>query len=94
MNKDLVVTLKAHGVGTVAMNLPNVSAVIHARENNQADFFDVLQTISEVLHNSTIADYMDADNWDIDEIHDGDEDYGVGLFDYDGNVIIALEKTA
>lgn len=88
MNKDLLVILKAHGIGQITVNVPVVSEIIHARENEQADFLDVIYAISDELDRVGIAELVEEDGWDLDEIHDGDEQYGIGLYDYEGNAIV------
>lgn len=100
MNKDLTVMLKAHGVGLITMNLPVVSAIINAHNNDEAEFLDVIYTIADVLDTAGIAELVEEDGWDLDEIHDSDycrwsdsdAQYGVGLYDYEGNTIV--EETA
>ena len=61
MNKDLVVILKAHGIGTIVMNLPVVSKIIHARENDEVEFLDVIYTISDELDRVGIAELVEED---------------------------------
>ena len=92
MNKDLTVILKAHGVGLITINLPVVSAIINAHNNDEAEFLDVIYTIADVLDTAGIAELVEEDGWDLDEIHDSDAQYGVGLYDYEGNTIV--EETA
>ena len=93
MNKDLVVICKAHGIGTIHLNHPTVSEAIHANENDTGEFLDVIYAICDLLDRADIV----VDDWDLDEIHNGDDDYGVGLFDYEGTPIktqMFLEETA
>lgn len=91
MNKDLVVSLKAHGIGTIVMNLPVVSEIIHASENDEVEFLDVIYTISDELDRVGIAELVEEDGWDIDEIHDGNEQYEIGLYDYEGTPIKTVQ---
>jgi hypothetical protein len=93
MNEDLFVTCKAHGIGTIYLNHPTVSKAIHANENGTGDYLGVIYAISDLLDSADIV----VDDWDIDEIHDGDSEYSIGLFDYEGTPIktyTMVEETA
>lgn len=83
MNEDLLVLCKAHGIGTLCIQHPTVSQAVHANENGTGDFLDVIYAVSDLLGRTDIQ----VDDWDIDEIHDGDDNYGIQLVDYTGTTV-------